>query len=74
MTCYMVYATGDCYFTIDWQYWFLSEIDPYKAVDEMWKRYLTFNKKKTQKECIDLLREYLKNHLDLSAIIKCQKK
>lgn len=70
----MVYATGDCYFTIDWFNWFLSDIDPYKAVDKMWKWYLSFDKKETQKECMELLREYLKNHLDLSEITKCQEK
>lgn len=67
-------TAGDCYVMIDWFNWFLSEIDPYKAVDKMWKRYLTFSKKSTQEECTDLLKEYLKRHLDLSEIIKCQKK
>lgn len=65
---------GDYYVIIDWFHWFLSEIDPYKAVDKIWKWYLSFNNKKTQEECERLLKEYLKNHLDLSEIIKCQEK
>lgn len=67
-------TAGDCYVMIDWFHWFLSEIDPYKAVDKMWRWFLSFNSERTQAECIRLLREYLKRHLDLSEIIKCQKK
>lgn len=66
-------TSGDCYVMINWFHWFLSEIDPYKAVDKMWRRFLSFNSERTQAECIRLLREYLKRHLDLSEIIKCPK-
>ena len=59
-------TAGDCYVIIDWFHWFLSEIDPYKAVDKIWKWFLSFNNKKTKEECERLLKEYLKNHLDLS--------
>jgi hypothetical protein len=65
-------VSWDSRFSIDWTCWFLSDIDPYKAVDNMWKRYLTFGNKKTQEECERLLKEYLKNHLDLSEITKWQ--
>lgn len=63
-----------CYVSIDWFHWFLNEIDPYKAVDNMWKWFLSFNNEKTQAECIKLLREYLKHHLDVSEIIKWRNK
>lgn len=47
---------------------FLKKINPYKAVDEFWVRYLTFHKPETIVKCEKLLKRYLTNHLDLSEI------
>lgn len=47
---------------------FLKDINPYKAVDKLWVRYLTFHQPETIVKCEKLLKRYLTNHLDLSGI------